>query len=472
MSAAARYRPAARAAAFTRTASLRGVVGALSVLLSACATYQPQALPDDADLAAHVPALDVPADTLRIPGAHARAFDPRDGLDATETAILAVLNNPDLRAARARASISRAQVFEAGLLPDPQLAAGVEHPVSGPDARDGYSLGLSQSLRDLVTRGAARTGAKARARKVDLEILWHEWQVAEKARQLFARARAERRLHAVYDTAQELYEGRYRRDRDALRRGDITLAVSATDLVSLVDASTRMRQLEQQQNATRHALHALLGLQPGIALRLVGAADTRMPSRAEIEHATHRLAQRRPDLVALQAGYASQEAAVRQAVLEQFPSVSVGVTHARDTGGTVTSGLGVTIDLPLWNRNRGRIAEARATREHLRRAYQARLDEATGSVDRVWHAAQLLQTQLKAVQTRIPELQRVAERARKSMEAGELDAGTYISLREALLAKRAEAIQLESTLAQSRIGLETLLGMPLDPGDATSSRPG
>ncbi len=47
-------------------------------------------------------------------------------LTPDELAILAVLANPDLKAARAKAKVSSAQAFAAGLLPDPSLNLGYD----------------------------------------------------------------------------------------------------------------------------------------------------------------------------------------------------------------------------------------------------------------------------------------------------------------------------------------------------------
>ena len=104
--------------------------------------------------------------------------------------------------------------MEAGLLPDPQLSAGMDHPTGGGSGlMNAYNLGINADLRALITRGAARDSARARARQVNLEVLWKEWQVAEKARQLFVEARAQDQLHAVYTSARDLYRKRYRDDK-------------------------------------------------------------------------------------------------------------------------------------------------------------------------------------------------------------------------------------------------------------------
>jgi len=390
------------------------------------------------------------------------AFDADDGLDMDEVVALAVLNNPELKAKRAQRGIRRAELFNAGLLPDPQLSAGIDHPTGGPgDLMNAYNLGINADIRPLITRGAAQDAARARVRQVDLQVLWQEWQVAEQARKLFVETRAQSQLHQVYQSAVDLHREHYQADRRSMDRGDVSLSVVAGDLASLVNANSRLRSLERARNQTRHRLHQLLGLKPDVTLTFAGTTEVSPVTRDDLQTALSDLDQRRPDLLALKAGYSSQEATVRKEILKQFPTLNVGITRAQDTSGVRTIGLGVSVSLPLFNRNQGGIAVARANRHRLRQAYQSRLDNAASQADQACHEADLLQRQLKQVKSRLPQLQRVVEHAQTALKAGDLDAGTYVSLRGQLLDRRVEAIQLERSLEQSRIALQTLLAMPL-----------
>lgn len=444
----------------------------LALLLSGCATYHARPLPTAPDLTTDPAAIRVPARRFQVPSLQPHKLDPGDGLDMTETVMVAVLNNPDLKAVRLESGVARAQLLQAGLLPDPQLSASLDHPTSGSNVTNAYTLGLAEDLRALITRGTAVAGARAQARQVDLQVLWQEWQVAGKARMLFIDAQAQTRLHAIYAAARKLDASRYRRDRKALAQGNLTLDAAAGDLVSLVDASTQLRQLERQANQTRHDLDALLGLAPQATVRFHGDPQLAPLTAAEFRAALHALPRRRPDLLALRAGYASQEAAVRQAILDQFPSISVGPTRASDTSDVHTIGLSLTVTLPLFNRNRGHIAIERATRAHLRQAYQARLDRSAIDAHRIWQETRLLARQLAAVRGRLPALKRTATRAEKSFRAGNLSAATYVSLRSQLLAKRAEAVQLQADLDKAQANLETVLGMPLRPPKNPRKDPG
>jgi len=160
---------------------------ALSALLAGCASYRPLALPSDAALVRDVGQLSV--DVARLPGSElaAHPFDPSDGLDITEVAMLAVANNPELRLARADAGVTRAQAFSAGLLPDPQLALTRDTAMGAPGATTAFSAGLTVDVAALLARSSTQAAGQAESRKADLDLLWQEWQTVAKARLLFVK---------------------------------------------------------------------------------------------------------------------------------------------------------------------------------------------------------------------------------------------------------------------------------------------
>ena len=84
----------------------QAVPAGLLVLLAGCAAYRPLPLPTSPPLAASWHDL-----------RHAGALRPP--LSVAEVAALAVENDPALRAARASLGVARAQVLDAGILPNP-----------------------------------------------------------------------------------------------------------------------------------------------------------------------------------------------------------------------------------------------------------------------------------------------------------------------------------------------------------------
>lgn len=429
------------------------VVASCASLLTGCAIYHAKPLPTGPDLA-RSPALTVPATNLGVPGVEPEPLDPAKGLTEANVVTLAVLDNPRLQAVRRQAGVARAQLLAAGLIPDPQVSAGL----SKSALSSGYSASLGEDIQALLTRGAAKGAARAHLEKVNLDILWQEWQVASRARQLFIESRMLGELRRILRQRRTLLATLYARDESSLERGFVTASAVTADFAAWNSAETEWRALELRENRTRHALDELLGLAPGVELRLRGPSADRPVTTAQFRSALAALPHRRPDLLALQAGYHSQEEQLREAILAQFPLIQAGVEKARDPVENVgTVGFDVTLTLPLFNRNRGPIAAGRASRAYLYQAYQASLDETTNQADQVWQAVMIMQRQLEALDERLSGLEHAAAAAKESLQRGTSSLTDYSSVDDNALAAKAQEIRLRASLEQGRAVLATLL---------------
>jgi outer membrane protein TolC len=430
------------------------------VVLSGCATYSPLPLPAGPDLASRVP-LTVDAKRLGLPALRAYPIVASGGLDMTEVAIVAAVNNPDLKAERRKRGLAQAQLFAARLLPDPQLSGGVDYPMgSGAGLSNAFNLGLSYGIRELLLRDAGIAAASSDAQQVDLDVLWQEWQTVQKARLLYVKMRSASHRLELLKQLRQLYAKRYAASSAALKQGNLTMDVVGTDLTALLDADTKLSQTERDINQTRHDLNAILGLSPSVPVRL--SPLPRPPARLSPKRYAAVLGtmqQRRPDLLALQAGYRSQEAKVHGAVLGQFPSLSVGFNRARDTSAVNTAGWAITLNLPVFDRNRGQIAVARATRDQLRQEYQARLDQTVADADRIREEQVLIERQVRRLREHLPELQRMVEKASQAYQTRSIDALTYLNMRNTLVSKQIELVDLEDAWWRAQITLDTLLGV-------------
>ncbi len=205
-------------------------------------------------------------------------------------------------------------------------------------------------------------------------------------------------------------------------------------------------------------MNQLLGLAPDVSLHLVGASWNRHPDEAQADRALAQLTKRRPDLLALKAGYAAQESAVRAAILGQFPAVQIGVNRAKDTSAVFTTGFSIGITLPLFDRNRGAIAIARATRTQLADSYRMRLLETRSEVHRLREVLRILDQQQPAIDDHAQQMDAAARAATRHWRDGLLDWPTWLSIRASALAADRDRYDLRQQQATAAIALETLLG--------------
>jgi outer membrane protein TolC len=230
-------------------------------------------------------------------------------------------------------------------------------------------------------------------------------------------------------------------------------------------ASSRKQldDLQRQQETRRRDLNVLLGLSPLATLPLSDSVDLPVVDATAVEQALPSLADRRPDLVALQLGYRSQEEKVRGAILAQFPMLSLGITGGHDNTDVRTLGPQITIDLPLFNRNQGNIAVERATRQQLHDEFTARLTTAKAEVQSLLADMALLRNQLTSKQPQLTELEQTAARAQSAYQAGDLDERTYVDVLSARNAKQQEILAIEQILLEQQIAVATLIGAGMPP---------
>jgi outer membrane protein TolC len=439
--------------------SAAALLGLVAIALAGCATYREQPLGTHSTLPERIPDLAIDPRQMPLPELAAHRFDPTDGLDITEVAMLAVVNNPDLKIARAAAGVAHAQAFAAGLLPDPKLSATADVPDRGQAATTtAYNFGLSYDIIGLLTRSPRYAAARQDARKTDLYLLWQEWLVVAQARQLFVRLTQERQLMEVLQQTRTLFAERDSLTATALERGLLTLDAVTPYLVALQDVNRQVNDLERLMSQSRHDLSALLGLGPEVAVPLVGAVTLPELDEAAVGKLLPDLPRRRPDLIALQAGYAAQDLRYRTAILSQFPSFSIGFSRSRDATDVHTAGLGVSVTLPLFNGNRGVIGVERATRQQLYTEYEQRLNAANSGIDRILAEQRINRRQLRDIDAGLADLSRAAEKSNAAFRAHHINALALASLQASLLAKRMERINLEQMILEQQVALQTLIG--------------
>ena len=436
-------------------------IGAGLLSLAACQTYSPEALTTDpAALSAPVAAV-LARDAAAIDRPYLRpiALDFSKPLDANAIGVLAVIGNHDLRAMRVRANVADAQLFNARLLPDPTLSLGVDQVLAGPPAVDNLTGTLGWAINELRTRGARIAQARAENRRVRLDLAWAEWQTAGKAEVQAARVVGLQRAAILAEANRRSALSLLDRMMRAAGRGDLPPDQLQAARLSASDAAARVRTIEKDLVTARFELTRLLGLNPDQVLNLAPAPVTEAPLNAA---ALFQLAaSQRLDLQALKAGYMSQEAAVRVAIINQFPTLDLSINTTRDTSKNFLLGPSVSLTLPLWNRNRGAIAVEKATRSALKAEYDARLYQTRAEIAAAVAALELARAQRAAILAELPAARRFAQASRRAADRGDIAQATAETAEQALRDKELLLAQADQDRAEQLVALQLLTGVPM-----------
>ncbi len=439
--------------------SLLIVASAITISLCAgCQTYAPLTLDEHPHLATELGALKIPGPAS---GLKSDAVDISKPLTVDAVALLAVTNNPDLVAGRANRGIAAAQIVQAGLLPNPQITGSYAFLRAGPATTDAWTAGLAEDIRALVTFSSVKRGAELGAAQIEADLLWEEWQVIGKARLLYLDRVKQGELRKVLAEARALLADRYARDRKAVDEGNLTLAGVAPDLAALADIDKQSADAELKAQTGARDLNLLLGLDPSVRLDLDHRIEIPRIDPKEIEAILPDLAKRRPDLVALQLGYASQEEKLWGAILAQFPALVLGGSGGRDTSAVYSIGPTITMDLPIFNRNQGNIAIEKATRAKLRIEFSNRLNNDTAEIHGLLADQVLLTRQLATARDAAAEADRAARAAESAYASTLIDARSNADLVNAALARKQEVIAMEQLLLEQQAALATLTGIDM-----------
>ncbi|HUY68182.1 MAG TPA: TolC family protein [Alphaproteobacteria bacterium] len=447
---------------------------ALLFALASCASYEPLPLATKPHLATSLQELQKqPPDEIFGKPAKIPRVNPAKPVTANDIALLALEHNPGLRAARDDRSMAEAQLIQAGVLPNPQFSGSYDFFLGGPATNDAIGLGLSEDIRALIVRGAQRDAAEYNARKVDADLLWQEWQTIGKARLLYVDLVEMEKLQDILKPYRQLLADRYTHSHQALLRGNVDLTTEAPDLAALQSADKQASDLDRHMQSKWQEIDALLGLEPDVRFNLESFIPMATIDPAKIERILPELPHIRPDLVALQLGYKSQEEKLRAAVLGQFPALIFGGSYGSDTSRVESAGPSITFDLPLFDRNQGNIAIETASRKKLHDEYTSRLDTATADVKALLAAQVLLQKNYEQTQKALADTVNAAQQADAAFQAGNLDERGYVDLKTTQVDQEQQVIALKQALLEQQVALATLIGtgMPALAPSSTGESP-
>ncbi len=435
-------------------------IASLVVALGGCATYRQAPLPTAAEALRDPDTDGLATDAAKLdrPFLKPVTIDLAAPLTPDALAVIAVIENPDLKALRAKTGIADAQAFAARLLPDPAVQGSFDKLLSGPDAFTGFAGQIGFDLNQLRLARVARAANAASMRQVRLDLAWAEWQTSGQARLQGARVVALQRQIAIIRQSAASADQLYAATARAVARGDLGGSELDSRRQGRLVAATALRTAETALLTAQGDLNKLLGLPPTLALQLAPPSAPSEPPHAAI--LLEQALVRRLDLQALRAGYAGAEADLRRNILQQFPTLSLTLAYARDTADNRTLGPQVGFTLPLWNRNRGGIAVATATRAQLRAEYEARLFQTRADINAAVAALGAARRQRAALAAQLPAIEGFADANARAARAGDVAAAAAETAAQALRDRRLELLQLDQQIAEQTIALELLSGGP------------
>ncbi len=298
----------------------------------------------------------------------------QDGLSVERLIENAGSRRADLLAARQRLVIAEGRLLQAGLRPNPVLNTEYGSPrFLGGESEYDFSAEVAQPFELGGKRGKRRTVAELELQQVRAEIAAIERNIAVEIRREYARAISAARQLDVLERLLVADAELVRVTEARLNEGDV--APLDLNLVKVESERLKIQRIEARNELETALLRirTLIGSDVSEPLRLAPQSDR--PPRLDmgLSELTQKALSDRSDLQAARIGErlgtAKLDLARAQAAPDVTPSVRFSRTKAftdlpTSAGGSIFNRreneltFGVSIDLPVSNRNQGGIASA------------------------------------------------------------------------------------------------------------------
>lgn len=350
------------------------------VLLTGCASYQPQPLAPQKLMAAYEErSLTNPA-FHRFTAAHSPNTTALWNLNTLTLA--AYYYSHELDAVRAKFSSGEAAKETANQRPNPSLSLPLQY-ADQPIKPWTYGLSLDIPIETAGKRGYRVAQAQQLSDAARLNIGQTAWQIRSRLRSGLLDLYAASQHHSIIERQVDIQQNIVTMLEKQLSLGTAsTFELSQERIILERDRSDLASNEKLMLDAK-----ALIAQTIGIPLRALGSITIDL---SEFEGRTPQIpdnaARRqtilnRTDILGALAEYEASQAALQLEVARQYPNVSLGLGYSFDQGVNKYSVTPAGITLPLFNRNEGPIAEAEAHRKEAAIRVETLQDQAINQTE-------------------------------------------------------------------------------------------
>ena len=438
-------------------------LGLVAGLLASCATYAPAPI-DPAKTArafeaARLDDSDIEALVARVTPEAARAWPPAEW-DRASLFAVALAANGSLAIARAEVDAALAAEITAGEAPNPTL--GLQSEYARREA-DHWLYGISfdfllRRRADLDARLASLATAGAREQLMEKTWSVRRALIAALSDRESARHRLDvlARLADAEDRVVALQHRRVAAGEDA--PSDLATAEAARIEIEQQEADARADAV-----AADAALAAALGMPAasldGIAIAWPDWGEPPELAASRLDAAREEALLSRADLAAAIDDYAAAETRLERAVARQYPQFEFRPGYYWDHG-IAKWPFDVDLALPLFNRNKGEIAEATAARALAGERMLALQREIDGAIDAAIRSEAVAQANVDAAMRRDAALRGQLARADTALRLGASDRLERSNAETLALRAELETVAARARRQAARNALEDALHAP------------
>lgn len=389
----------------------------------------------------------------------ARAQQPQP-LTLAEALDRAEKQNLDLQAARAQRAVAAAGIRVAGQIPNPTAFVSV--------LRDAphESLFFDQPLEIGGRRGKRIELAKQEAALTEADITAAMRRLRHEVRAAYFNFAFARRVTAEKFEIAKLSTRLRDIAQARLDSGDIPqLEVTQAEL-ELARANADAQVARRQEDIAQSQLNVLLNAPPATSWELLTTLDA-VPQQLSLEQLAEKAAASNPEIARLLEEQKVEQRRTGLLKAERIPNLGLEFGsdfNAPGQGGFKAGGRGqLSVELPLWNRNQGEIAQSSAALRALEQETQARHRAVVGQVESAYYELNARQAEVALYkQSIVPSSRQLESLAEESYKSGKANILTVLGAQRDVTQVETEYLNSLLAMQTSLAELEEIVGAPLD----------
>lgn len=382
-----------------------------------------------------------------------------DGLSEDEAVTLALWNNAAFQETLADLGLSRADLIQAGMLPNPTLSLLI------PVGAKPLELTAKYPFEVLWLRPSRVAAARLDYERTAKRLVQSGLDLIRDVRVAFADVTLSDQRHKLAADTFSLSTNIAQLAQARFRAGDATELEAQQAEIDMLQAREQLARTKQDAAMARERLRQLLGL--GLGQWTEHVTTSALPARTEqtVDLLLTNALAARPDLRAAEIGLEAAGKRIGLARAETF-SLAAGI-NGKDIGSGANKeflvGPSLDFPVPILNQNQGGVAQARAKFDKAARQYYTVRDRIVLEV-REAHArlAQAQESYDQWEQRILPPLEETVRQSEKAYAAGNV---TYLFVLEnnrKLFDARAKAASAAADLRRAGAELERSTGQRLE----------
>jgi outer membrane protein TolC len=377
-------------------------------------------------------------------------------------ALAAAYFHGDVAVARAEAEEAAAGIKTAGQSPNPVLSFSPGYNATTTGISPWIiSPSLDVTIETAGKRGKRLAQARAAAESARLHVADVSWTARTKVRAAMLDLFAARENSALLTAEVALHDEAVKKLDAQVKAGESPAFELIQERLGLNRSKLALHDAEKLAATSRAQLAAAVGVSSAAldAVTLDFSAFTSLPP-VPGAGVRRRALTNRADLLAALADYAAADAELRLEIAKQYPDVHLNPGYELDQTDNKWS-LGLSIELPIVNQNRGPIAQAVARRKTVGAKFEAKQAAVFGEIEIALAAYRAARAKADTANKLADDSARASDTTKRMVEAGELASIELIRRRieaSAATLSRAEArVQAQQAAGQLEAALQTPL---------------